>query len=120
MASASPSTPEFPVEAVHNEVLDTFGPDCAIESAPSPSVQGVHHDDVVSAWMPPDASDEEDALAAGEFTMYAILIAARCEPKFVCTSQAASCKRWSPRMHQRALPCLLAQSARIALITNRI
>jgi hypothetical protein len=70
MASTSPVAPGLSFESVHNVVLNTFGPDCVIQSFPPPSVQGVQASGV---WMLPDASDEEDALAAGEFAIDILL-----------------------------------------------
>ncbi len=68
MASSSPAAPDISVEAVYNEDLATFGSDSAIECHMSPRIQEVQDNDVASAWMLPDASDEEDPLAAGEFS----------------------------------------------------
>ena len=66
MASTSPAAPGLTVESAHAEALTMFRSDSALECAALPRVQGVPANAVVSVWM---ASDEEDALAAGEFTM---------------------------------------------------
>jgi hypothetical protein len=65
MASSSPAAPGLTVEAVQNEELATLRSDSAVERAPPPS-QGVHDHDVASVKTLPSASDEENALAAGE------------------------------------------------------
>ncbi len=117
MASPSPAGHGLSVEQVHSAELTSFGSESACESALSPREHAVPANAVVPVWM---ASAEEDALAAGEFVMVIIVFLTWCSVNLCALVQAAPCKRWSLRMHQRALPCLLAQSAHIALITNRI
>ncbi len=92
MASASPAAPELPVNAAHAEALTNSGSDLAPESAISPRIQGVHDHDFVgsgSVGTLPDASDKEDALAAGESITTVITIILWSE--LACVAQVTPC-----------------------------
>ncbi len=103
MASASPAAPALAVEAVQNVDLTGLGSNTAPEYAVPPRFRGVQASDVMSVWM---ATDEEDALAAGEFVMIVIVLrmwqccSAFCgagdpgaDAAVVFTSQLASTRR---------------------------
>ncbi len=89
MASASPAAPGLTVASAHAEGLANLRSDFAFECALPPPIQGVHGNDVATVWMLPVASDEEDALVAGESVTMIVIVIVRSEP--ACIVQVAPC-----------------------------